>query len=188
MQMRRKNLEKRQVKAIDEKRQLLKNVERQEPLKLMPLVHHREMLVQFKDCTLEYPPLPGKNVLEHFDFSIRRRGKAFMTGRNGCGKTSIIKAILKEEVPRVLAGELETVAGLVISHVPQDASFLSGSLRDFAEEQRIDETVFFTLLRKLDRRKRCCWPRACAKGRICISGTSLLIILMCFPEYRLRSF
>ena len=43
MQMRRKNLERRQNRAIDEKSALLKNIERAEDLKLFPLRHHKDM-------------------------------------------------------------------------------------------------------------------------------------------------
>ena len=34
--------------------------------------------------------------------------------------------------------------------MPQDASFLTGGLRDYAREQGIDETLFKTILRQLD--------------------------------------
>src|SRR5699024_9508707 len=45
MQQRRKNLEQRQQKELEEKKELLKDVERAEELKLMPLTHHQERLV-----------------------------------------------------------------------------------------------------------------------------------------------
>ena len=39
---------------------------------------------------------------------------------------------------------------LIISHVPQGASFLAGDLSEYAREQQIDESLFKAILRKLD--------------------------------------
>ncbi len=38
---------------------------------------------------------------------------------------------------------------MTISYVPQDASVLSGSLTDYAQENGIDESLFKAMLRKL---------------------------------------
>ncbi len=40
--------------------------------------------------------------------------------------------------------------GIKISYVPQDASFLQGSLEDMALEYDLDESLFKAMLRKLD--------------------------------------
>lgn len=160
MQMRRKNLERRQGRAIDEKKELLKNLEEPELLKLMPLEHHKQVLVEAKDCSLAYP---GKTALRDFSLTLKKGEKVFLQGRNGCGKSSVLKAVISQALaasgrgcmltgaaPSLIGGTLHTAAGLLISYVPQDASFLRGSLREFAREQGIEETLFFTLLRKLD--------------------------------------
>ena len=47
-------------------------------------------------------------------------------------------------------GTIQLASGLVISYVPQDTSHLQGSLSDFAEENRIDESLFKAILRKMD--------------------------------------
>ena len=69
-------------------------------------------------------------------------------GRNGCGKSSIIKLLAGEPVPHT--GIVRLGSGLAVSYIPQDTSFLSGSLKDFALREGIDETLFKTILRKLD--------------------------------------
>ena len=45
---------------------------------------------------------------------------------------------------------LEIASGLVLSYVPQDTSFLKGSLDQYIEACKGDPTVFKMLLRKLD--------------------------------------
>ena len=54
MQQRRKNLEHRQEKEIEEKSSLLKNLETVEDLKLFPLKHYKEKLVVMENCRLVY--------------------------------------------------------------------------------------------------------------------------------------
>ena len=51
MQQRRKNLERRQEQAIQEKSGLLKNVETVEDLRLEPAVYHKETFITAKDLT-----------------------------------------------------------------------------------------------------------------------------------------
>ncbi|MBQ8597670.1 MAG: ABC-F family ATP-binding cassette domain-containing protein [Lachnospiraceae bacterium] len=107
MQQRRKNLEHRQAKEIEEKSALLKNLETVEDLKLFPLKHYKEKLVVMEDCSFIYPDRyensckvkgSSKKVLDHFNLEIRQGERIFLQGKNGCGKSSIIKAILAENL------------------------------------------------------------------------------------------
>lgn len=143
MQQRRKNLEHRQQSAIEEKSGLLKNIETAEDLKLFPLRHHKDILVSARDLTVIYP---GKEI-KIPDFSVGNGDRIVLAGANGCGKTSVIRALLGQTG---YSGALETAAGLKISYVPQDAEFLKGSLDAYAKEQKLDLTLFKALLRKLD--------------------------------------
>ena len=58
MQQRRKNLERRQQNAIEEKSALLKNLETNQPLKLHPLTHHARQLALLRDLTICYGSAP----------------------------------------------------------------------------------------------------------------------------------
>jgi len=47
-------------------------------------------------------------------------------------------------------GELNMGSQLIISYVPQETAFLSGSLSGYARENGLDESLFKAMLRKLD--------------------------------------
>ena len=144
MQQRRKNLENRQEKAIDEKSGLLKNIDTVENLKIIPLKHYKQTLVSVEDLALFY----DECVCKDMNFTIDNGDRVVLSGRNGCGKSSIIKKILGNEIQH--EGKIEIASGLKISYVNQDTSALSGSLKDYISENDLDESLFKALLRKLD--------------------------------------
>ena len=144
MQQRRKNLETRMDKEIEEKEGLLKNLEMSDDLKIFPLAHPAGRLIQCRDASIGYGDKP---VLSHLTFTLENGDILALTGRNGCGKSSVVKALTGEIQP--LAGEIRLASGLIISLVPQQAR-LEGPLRDLVLESGIDETLFKTILRKLN--------------------------------------
>jgi lincosamide and streptogramin A transport system ATP-binding/permease protein len=145
MQQRRKNLERRQQQGIEEKSKLLKNIESAEPLKLHPLTYHTPRLLSLEDVSVSYG---SKEVFGSVSFQLRQGDRLALTGGNGSGKSSIVKLLCGEDIPHT--GAVNIGGRLVISYVPQDASFLSGDLAGYAYEQGIDETLFKAILRKLD--------------------------------------
>lgn len=145
MQQRRKNLEHRQQKAIEDKSNLLKNIEFQDKLKIIPLHHYKEELIRVKDLAIFYDQ---KQITKEISFTIKNGDRIVLQGKNGCGKSSIIKKILGEDI--TITGTLEIVSGLKISYVSQDTSYLKGTLEKFAETYELNETLFLALLRKLD--------------------------------------
>lgn len=150
MMKRSKSAENRMEKAAADKEKLLKDVETAQCLKIIPIRHHRQILVTMEDVALAYPPghLP---VCRHLSLQIEDGDRVVLDGRNGTGKTSIVKAILgTKDAPKVMSGKLTTASGLVISYVSQDTSWLSGSVNKFTEQYGLDDTLFRTILRKLD--------------------------------------
>lgn len=145
MQQRRKNLERRQQTAIDKKSSLLKNLEKADNLKLVHIPYHKDIYISLKDVSLFY----GKKcVCESVCFEIKQGDRIALSGKNGSGKSSIIKLICGEDIS--YTGRFEKGHGLRISYVSQDTSFLSGNLTDFAIHNHIDESLFKAILRKLD--------------------------------------
>ena len=91
MEKRVKNYEQRIEKEIKEKEGLLKDIENPVGLKIKPLVYHKDILVSAKDFTLGYTE--EKPLLKNLDFKLEQGERVFLHGKNGCGKTSLIKAI-----------------------------------------------------------------------------------------------
>jgi len=138
-------MESRQTAAIEEKSKLLRNLEEAEPLAIHPLQYRTDVLLEAKDLCLFYGE---RQVCGPLNFQVCRGDRVALCGRNGSGKSSILKLILGESL--VHTGELRLGSGLVFSYVSQDTSFLTGNLTNFARENGIDESLFKTILRKLD--------------------------------------
>ena len=157
MQARVKAYETRIDREIKEKEGLLKDIERVNELKIRPLRFHKEVLINAKDLSLKYTGAEQK-LFEGLRFQVRRGERVILSGDNGCGKSSVLRAILDltnspdhgRNTELLVSGELEVASGLVISYVNQDTSFLSGTLRGFCKERGLDESLFLAVLRQLD--------------------------------------
>ena len=145
MMARSKAIDKRRQAAIDEKSSLLKNIERSDTLKIFQTPFYKKQLISLRDVAICYDETP---VCENVTFEICQGDRIALQGANGSGKSSIIKLICGEDIP--YTGEFRTGTGLQISYVSQDTSHLRGSLSDFARESGVDETLFLSMLAKLD--------------------------------------
>ncbi|WP_066687618.1 ribosomal protection-like ABC-F family protein [Christensenella intestinihominis] len=145
MMKRAKATEARTAKAAEEKAKLLKNMERADKVAVRPLAFHAQRLVELKDVRIRYG---GREACGPVGFSVGRGERIALAGKNGSGKSSILKLICGEKID--YAGTLFTASGLAVSYVPQDPSFLKGPLDAYAEEKGIDKTLFLTLLRKFN--------------------------------------
>ena len=145
MMKRAKSIEARQQKAIEQKSGLLKNQERVEALKLLPLQYRSDTLVTFLDAAVCYG---GNPVSGPVSFSVHRGERVVLDGSNGSGKSSLLKFVVGEVLEHT--GTITMGSGLVISYVPQDTSHLQGTLSDFAKKNQIEEALFKAILRKLD--------------------------------------
>lgn len=146
MQKQRKNLDNRRASAIEAKETLLKDIETVSDLKLPTLTHHKRVLVHADKLSLGY----GQTVvLRDLSFSLAQGERLWLQGPNGCGKSTLIKAILGN--PSVTtSGELQLASGLKISYINQDTSHVVGRLDDYIRSANIDESLFKAILRQLD--------------------------------------
>lgn len=153
MMKRAKSLEHRKENAVREKESLLKDVETADSLKINVLDHHSRRLVSLQDITIDYRSGNAGNcehsspLLTHFSLEVLKGERIALSGKNGCGKSSLIKLILGEDIPHT--GEIHLAGGLKISYISQDTSRLNGTLSAFAEKQGLDDALFRTVLRKL---------------------------------------
>jgi len=145
MMKRAKAVEKRRESAAKEKGKLLKNLERNDTLKITPLRHHADVLAEALDLSIAYGE---RTVCGPLNFTIRQGRRIALSGKNGSGKSSVVRLLTGEAVPH--SGVLRTASGLIVSYMPQDTSFLQGTVLEFARANGLDETLFLTILRKLD--------------------------------------
>lgn len=145
MMKRSKTIENRRKNALEEKSCLLKNMESADALKISPLPFHSSRLLSLRGVSIAYGE---KQVCKDISFTLGLGERVAVTGRNGAGKSSILKLAAGFHIP--YTGVFERPKELIISYVAQDTSFLNGNLSDFAKEQAIDESLFKAILRKLD--------------------------------------
>ena len=160
-QARVKNYEKRVEREISDKEGLLKDIEQVTDLKLNPLKYHKEVLINAYEFGLKYEG--SENALfNDLRFQVKQGERVVLTGKNGCGKSSIIKAILykinkKDHDPEksnkcdlTVSGTLDVASSLTVSYINQDTSFLKGTLKDFCKKRSLNESLLLAVLRNLD--------------------------------------
>ena len=171
MQSKVKAYQGRMQREIEEKEGLLEDVEQEWKLKLEVLEHPKKRLIAASEYTLSYGENPS--VFDPVTFEVMQGEIVFLHGENGCGKSSLIKAILGRVAARQFSsdgmnsrsnaedaglgsfaiheqGQLEAASNLVVSYIHQDTSALQGDLRTYAAAHGLDVTLFFALLRRLD--------------------------------------
>ncbi|MCI8285021.1 MAG: ABC-F type ribosomal protection protein [Firmicutes bacterium] len=145
MMKRSKTIEARAQDRIEEKSKLLKNIESSEDLKIKQIDYHSSRLISLNNVSILY----DENIIcSNINFEINKGDRIALNGKNGSGKSSLIKLICGFNIPH--SGDVEIGSRLKISYVPQDTSHLHGTLADYANQSGISETLFKTNLRKLD--------------------------------------
>jgi ATP-binding cassette subfamily F protein uup len=80
----------------------------------MPLIHCKSLSLAFGDVAL----------LDHVEFAIDRRERIALIGRNGAGKSSLIRILSGETAPD--DGEVIREKGVRFTNVPQEPTFADG--------------------------------------------------------------
>jgi len=130
-----KNVERRQNKAIEEKRKLLKDREEYEDLKINFLNYYQDTLLSFQYFSLFYQK---QRLFKELTFCIHQYDRILLKGKNGCGKSSILRFICNQNIE--YKGEYYRWSQLKISYVPH--------LESIIEKYHVDETLVKTILRK----------------------------------------
>ncbi len=144
MMKRSKATENRQRRAIEQKSELLHNTERMDSLKLQPLKYRNEQLILISNVVIKYQ---DKTICKPIDFFLKDGDRILLDGINGCGKSSLLKLIVGEQIE--FDGKINIPEDLVISYLPQTFDNLCGSISDFSKISKIDEPLFRAILSKM---------------------------------------
>jgi len=144
-----KAAEARRQKAVEDKSKLLKNVEIDDDMSLNPLVFHSKRLLDLMGISIHYEP--ENPLFENLSLSVDAGDRIALCGRNGCGKSSLLKLIMGQDIPH--SGKVVIPLSLKISYVPQNSSFLKGPIRTFLEDRGLDESLFKSILHKFGFRR-----------------------------------
>lgn len=139
-----KVIEKRIEKSIEEKSNLLNNIDRNDSLKIVPLETRKNPLIIAKDLEIKYD---DKRIFDKIDFEINSGDRVAITGKNGIGKSSILKLIIGNEIQ--YNGDLRVANDLKISYVSQSTQDLKGTLKEYVSIRDASESVFKAMLAKM---------------------------------------
>lgn len=132
-----KVMEQRIGNAIEVKSNLLKNIDRSETLKIIPLESNKNPLVLANKLQIKYKE---QVIFKPISFEVNNGDRVAIIGKNGIGKSSILKLILERELQ--YNGTFKVKNDLKISYVSQNTEDLKGDLKSFAQDNKIDESIF----------------------------------------------
>ena len=139
-----KVMEQRIQKAIDEKAKLLRNIDRNDILKIIPLTNNKTPLIVVNNLQIKYN---NKSIFKPISFEVNNGDRIAIIGKNGIGKSSILKLILGNNIQ--YDGKITIVNNIKISYVSQNTEYLKGNLKDFVYNNEIDESIFKAMLVKM---------------------------------------
>ena len=144
MMKRAKAIERRYEKEVEQKEGLLQDVEKKEELVMKPLLYTRLKLATVYQLAIAYGEKP---IVEQVTFTIERGDRIAVIGKNGAGKSSLLKLLWGQDIPHT--GVCEVQKDLKISYVSQSTEELKGDLKTFARENQMEESIFKAMLSKL---------------------------------------
>lgn len=139
-----KVMEKRIEKSIEQKSNLLNNIDRNDSLKIIPLESRKNLMIIAKNLQIQYN---DKNIFNKISYEVKNGDRIAITGKNGIGKSSILKLILGNKIQ--YSGDLKISNDLKLSYVSQSTEKLKGNLKKYAQENKIDESIFKAMLSKM---------------------------------------
>ena len=139
-----KVMEQRIEKAINEKTNLLRNLDGNETLKIIPLNNKKNPLIFVSKLQIKYNK---ETIFAPISFEVNNGDRVAIIGKNGIGKSSLLKLILGEGLQ--YNGEIKVANDLKISYVSQHTEELKGNLKKIAYENKINESIFRAMLVKM---------------------------------------
>ena len=149
MMKRMKAVESRRQTAIDEKSELLKNREYIDTLKIPSIKAKSATVLSVQNLVPYYCDYcdNGNALCEPVSFTLSDGERLCLSGKNGCGKSTILKIIAGADIS--YSGSIVKAPGLKISVLPQDTNGLFGTLDEFSERLGVDAELVRAILAKL---------------------------------------
>ena len=144
MMKRSKAIENRIEKEISDKSKLLKDIDRNDSLTIKPLEAKKNPIIVFNNLQIKYG---GKAIFEKVNMEVNNGDRIAIVGKNGAGKSSILKLILGDKID--YNGTFNKINDLKISYVSQQTNNLKGKLKEFAKSNNVDESIFNAMLVKM---------------------------------------
>lgn len=139
-----KILENKKEQKIEEKSKLLIDVDIIPDLQMKPLISEKKNLINISDLSIFYD---SKIVFKDISFDVNVGDRVCLVGKNGSGKSSILKLIIGEKIKS--NNKINITNDLKISYVPQVTTEVCGNISDYAKKHNVDESIFRAMLQKL---------------------------------------
>lgn len=131
--------------AASDEKGLLQEVENIVPLTINQLSSTHSALLDLDRVGLT---VSGRQLFANLSFTVATHDCVLLTGDNGSGKSSLIKAIMSQPVDQV-TGTISLAHGTKVSLVRQQYTDQHGSLTAFAQRNHLPVDQLLNMLRKL---------------------------------------
>lgn len=137
-------MQKRTEKAIDQKEQLLQNIEIEQPLTFnYQKINHFDYFINVEKLQLSNQD----TITPKVSFTVKEGEIVAFVGPNGAGKSTVLKTILGEKLPFEQSGLIDGKK-LLVSYLPQETR-LRGTIKQVAKNYDLEIGKIFSTLRKL---------------------------------------
>lgn len=140
------NTQRRMDKRIEEKKGLMVNIEDVPYLTMNFQSNYHHTLLETQHLSLR---VQDKQLFEDLNMIVENKGVISLEGKNGTGKSTFLKLLLGKANDVSYQGQFALTNGLKISYLPQDFTEYTGTLKEFAEKQKISYEELLNNLKKM---------------------------------------
>lgn len=141
-----KNAERRMNKGISERQGLMKNIDKAPELTMNFKEDYHHLLLNVNHFSMK---IENRQLFEDLNLKVNNHEIVSLEGRNGSGKSGVLKIIQGLNDQYTYSGTLSLVEGLKISYLPQNFVKYHGKLKEFAEKQKIEYETLLNNLKKM---------------------------------------
>ena len=103
-------------------------------------------IIKVNNLSFKYEGSTDK-IFENVSFLIDTDWKLGLIGKNGTGKSSILKILKGENIN--FEGDLKKINDIKISYVPQTTENITGNIKEIARKEGIEESIWKAMLVKM---------------------------------------